>query len=119
VAVESELLEPMGEFGRALRRLLRQIDKPESNEASAELVVKMQRACLDAKGMEPSLVHKQPEAEKARFLLGYRKKMIELMGALLRLESDLLDGDNEKAQASLAAVRKIEDDGHSVYREEE
>ena len=58
-------------------------------------------------------------ADRAKFLLDYRKEMVRLLERSLRLETALLDGQQEAAQAALEELRGMEDPAHERFTEEE
>lgn len=112
-----ELAEQMALFGRSFRRLRRQVSNPEKRDQSLELTLKMQDVCQSAKLLAPSNAEGMGAEAKAKFVLGYRKEMIELMEALLELEVALLEENFEGAGKAFERVHEIEEEGHAEFRD--
>ena len=100
----------MKEMNRLLRRLKRQIAKPDKKADSLAKVNMMQELAVCAKGKTPGTVAKENKNKQAAYLGHYRSGMIELVRNLLELE-ELLIADKfadakVKAKTGLKALLK-------------
>ena len=116
---EGPLHEGMSRMNRAMRTLRKSLRDESRNAESLEVIVEAQRAASLTKTETPALTAKQPEAERAAFLVAYRQEIIRVERALLDLEEAVLAGDNEKAQELLKAAKAMEGPGHERFTEEE
>jgi soluble cytochrome b562 len=108
----------MEEMNDNLKKLRKSIKNASENAASLETLSKMQHATVAAKVLVPARAAKVPEADRAKFLAGYRKDMAALLEHLCKIEVALLDNDNAKAEELFKGLKKVEDDGHEKYSEE-
>ena len=116
-AADTELAKQMEQIEDAMKKLRRTLKKPEDNAKSLELVAQMQQAAVASKSQTPAMAAGVPEAERQKFVQGYRKDMSRFIADMCQLEIDLLDGDNAKAVATFEKLKKWEDDGHEKYTE--
>ncbi len=86
--------------------------------ARLDLVVGMQSAAKTTKTMLPPFAEQQPEAERAAFVLAYRKEMIAVEEELLRLERAILDADLAAAKECYKKLKQMEEDGHARFTED-
>jgi soluble cytochrome b562 len=117
-AEDTELAKQMEEMNDNLKKLRKSIKNASENAASLETLSKMQHATVAAKVLVPARAAKVPEADRAKFLAGYRKDMAALLEHLCKIEVALLDNDNAKAEELFKGLKKVEDDGHEKYSEE-
>lgn len=118
-AEASPLHKQMEILQEAVKQLRRQVKDPARNPQSLELVVQMQTSVILAKTYVPPLAQTLAEEKRPEFLMGYRKKMIELADALLELELALLDGKNAQAEELLKKSLELRFKGHQQYKGEE
>ncbi len=116
---ESALHEGMKQLKRSIRTLRKSLKDEGRNEESLLAIVEAQRGVSLCKTEVPPFTKKQPEAERAAFVLAYRSKLIQVERALLDLEEAMLAGDNEKSQGLLKIVKKMEGPGHDRFTEDE
>ncbi len=117
-AEDTELQKQMEVIEDGMKKLRRSLKKAEDNAQSLETIGKMQAAAIACKTEVPPAAAKVPEADRAKFLAGYRKGMVALVAEMCQMEIALLDGDNAKAEELFKGLKKIEDDGHEKYSEE-
>ena len=118
VADDTELATQMEEMQAQLKKLRKTVKDPAQNKESLEILAKFQQATLASKSQTPAKAKNVPEAERAKFLAGYRKEMAMLLQHLLQIEVAIVDGDNAKAEELFKGLKQIEDDGHEKYSEE-
>ncbi len=118
MADDTELAKQMEIMQDELKKLRKSIKEPAENAASLETLGKLQLATVASKGLPPAMAKNVPEAERAKFLAGYRKDMAALLEHLCKIEVALIDNDNAKAEELFKGLKKIEDDGHEKYSEE-
>ncbi len=70
----------------------------------------IQRGCLAAKSSKPEHLEGDPE----KTLETFRRGQVKLMGLLLELETAILDGKNDQAQAVFAKVAEHRDASHTA-----
>ena len=116
-AEDTELMKQMEEMQDHLKKLRKSIKDPKENAASLETLTKFQQLTVTSKALVPARAAQVPEAERAKFVAGYRKDMAALLGHLCQIEVALLDNDNAKAEELFKGLKQIEDDGHEKYSE--
>ncbi len=117
-AEDTELAKHMEEMQDNLKKLRKSVKTPAEDAASLESLTKMQQATVASKALTPKKAATLPEADRAKFVAGYRKEMAALLEHLCKIEVALLDNDNAKAEELFKGLKKIEDDGHEKYSEE-
>ena len=115
---DTELAKQMEEMDDDLKKLRKSLKVPAENSASLELLTKLQQVTVSCKALIPAKAAELPEAEKAKFVAGYRKDMAVLLTHLCQIETAVIDGDNAKAEELFKGLKKIEDDGHEKYSDE-
>ena len=117
-AEDTELAKQMEVIQDNLKKLRKSVKSAAENAQSLESLDKMQQATVASKAMTPAKAKSVPEAERAKFLAGYRKDMAALLEHLCKIEMALLDNDNAKAEELFKGLKKVEDDGHEKYSDE-
>jgi soluble cytochrome b562 len=99
------------------KKLDKAIDKGDM-ETVAKLAVDMERAVWDAKTKTPEKADSISDAkEKAEFVLGFRKQLIQLEKALLDLEVAALDGKADDAKKIYTeTIKPMKKEGHARYK---
>ena len=116
---KSELNNTMEDMDEVFKKLRRSIRKAEQNEASLKLIQELQTKAVSCKDMVPTKAAKVPEADRAKFVVAYRKEMAAVIIDLLQMEQALLDGDNAKAQDIYKAIGEREDKDHDQFMQKE
>ena len=116
---KSELNSEMEDMDEAMKKLRRSIRKAEQNEASLKLLAEIQQKAVSSKGMIPTKTAKVPEADRAKFVLAYRREMAAVIIDLCQMEQALLDGDNAKAQEIYKAIGTREDKDHDQFMQKD
>jgi len=98
-------------LNRSLRELKATLADPAARDRSLAAVWGMERGCLQAKSAKPE--HLEGDAELQ--LDTFRRNQIKLMTMLLEIETAILDGKTEVAQAVLAKVESLRDDQHKAF----
>lgn len=98
---------------QGLRVLRDAAGDPSKKDASLQAVVLMQRGCLAAKASAPKHLKQGVSVDE------YRREQIKLMGMLLELESNLLDGKHDQAAAMVDKLAKYRDESHEKFGEGE
>jgi soluble cytochrome b562 len=114
----SALEESMETMNKALKTLRMQLADPGKNASSLELVAEMQKQALISKGLVPARAAKIPAGDRPKFLTAYRHAMVGLMSELLKLETALIEGKNDQADAIAKGLNKVKADGHEKFQEE-
>ncbi len=117
-AAEGPLDESMQTLQAGVKGLDKALEKREVEKA-LELVTGMQKAAHEAKlGTPPKAAEVTDAAEKAKFLSGYRLKLIELEHGLLDVEAALVEGKIDDAKKALdAKVKPVKKAGHDAYKD--
>jgi len=118
-APDSVLESHMHGIEDALHALRRSLKDPAKSADSLASIAKLQTDAVVAKSELPRMLPHVPEAERAAFVVEYRREMVRLLEASLKLESAVLDGKPEPIQAAFEALRSMEDPAHDRFTEEE
>ncbi|MFK7850863.1 MAG: cytochrome b562 [Akkermansiaceae bacterium] len=109
----AEEMDAMNDAYKAMRRLDDLSKGPELARTAQDAMVK---AIVEL----PSLVKEMPEGpEKAKAAAEYRKMMGELIATLATLELAFLDGDKDKVDEVIKAMRESKKEGHDKFMEDE
>lgn len=104
----------MKQLNGALKSLKENIDKADQKEQNLMLVATMERACLTAKSAKNPTLKGDPK-DAAKTLVEYQRAQIKLMGMLLELETQVLDGKNDAAKASIAKLFEYKESSHETF----
>lgn len=101
-----------------VKGLEKALEKKEVEKALG-LVADMQKAAQEAKLGTPAKAAEVTDAkDKAKFLTGYRLKLIELQRGLLDVEAALVEGKADEAKKALEAkVKPVKKVGHDTYKD--
>jgi len=113
---------PLEESMQALQAGVKGLDKAlekKEVEKALGLVADMQKAAHEAKvGVPEKAAALTDAAEKAKFLSGYRLKLIELERGLLDVEAALVEGKVDDAKKALdTKVKPVKKAGHDAYKD--
>jgi len=98
-----------------MKKLKRTLKKSDQNEASLKILAKVIEASNECKELCPAKAEKMPEAEKAKFIEGYRKAMATVIDTLEQMQKALQAGDNAKAIELQKSLKEQKEDGHDKY----
>lgn len=115
---ESALHETMEEVGPTVRKLRGALAKKDAAE-SLMLIHQLQSLTAEALKHQPDLADTQPDADRAKFVLAYKRQMAQLYQAELDLEEALLNGDHDQAQALYKSLHEHKEKGHAQFQEKE
>ncbi len=113
------LKDNMKAMNRAYRKLRKQISDPGQNVSSIQLLHTMQQELIKGFGIVPEKTADIPIKQQGKFVLSYKRKMVELLTALLNAEAALLDGDNAAAQQQVGKLNQIKKEGHREFQKDE
>ena len=116
---KSELNNHMEDIDEMMKKLRRTIRKPESNEESLKLLTDIETQMVASKALIPTKAEKVPEADRAKFVMAYRKEMARVIGVFCQMEEALLDGDNKKAQELYKEITTAEDKDHDQFMQKD
>jgi hypothetical protein len=115
---DTELSKHMEEIDANYKKLRKSVKSPAENAASLDLLTKMQHDTVASKALVPAKLSTVKEADRPKFIAGYRKEMAALLEHLCKIEVALVDNDNAKAEDLVKQIKKIEDDGHEKFSDE-
>lgn len=113
---DTPLDKQMGAIRGAFNKLRKQVADPASNAASLELATKLREAAEASVKLIPERAADEPEAERAKFVADYQEKMKLFVAEAKKLEAALKDGKNEEAVTIVAALGKMQRQGHHAFR---
>ncbi len=109
----------MKALNRAYRKVRKQISDPAQNTSSVQLLQAIQLEVTRGIAIVPDRASEMPVNEQGRFVLSYKRKMVEFLTILLDIESALLDGDNSLAQQQFSKLYQIKKEGHREFQKQE
>ena len=112
---ESPLVQSMERMEAALKALRRFVRDPESRAGSLAALDDLQRGIVEAKTHAPPMAADLPEAERADFVLAYRRAMSEALSDAAALEQAVIDGDVERSKELWLRLSDREDAGHERF----
>jgi hypothetical protein len=118
-AEQPQLADLMKSIGRAHRKLRRQAKESSQRDESLALVRSMQRSAATALSLQPAMTDGLPRDKQDAFVLAYKRKKIQLLGALLDLEEALLAGKFERAAQITKNLGTIKKEAHEKFQEQE
>jgi len=102
-------------INRGMKALKPLIESPGAPEDALKILWAIEKDALLAKSMDPIHIKggKTPENFAA-----YRKGQIELLGMLLKLETEIMDAKHDDAKATFAAIIAYKDKAHDQFQDE-
>jgi soluble cytochrome b562 len=116
---DTPLMKEMEKLDAAMEFLKRSVIDAAQDAKSLEQITLAQQACVAAKSLIPKMAPHVAEAERAKFVVSYRKGMATLLIELANLETAVLDGDRDRARATWKKLDGMKDDGHNEFTEGE
>jgi hypothetical protein len=118
-ALDEELEEAMRDMNGALKSLGKGVDAS-TRDAALEALSRFEHAAITAKALTPGRAAKIDEKQRAEFVVGYRKTLVEALKLTLDAEVAILDGKYKDADEILKnKLMAIKKSGHDKYQEEE
>ena len=116
---ETELGGKMGKMNGAFRKLRRQAGDATKNAESLQLVATLRENAEAAAKLVPAKADSIPEADRAKWIEGYKSKMAEMIEAIGKLEAAFKADNNEEAVKIVQSLGALQKDGHGEYRKKE
>ncbi len=117
-AVDEELEELMYSLKRHLKGAAQALQDPSMEAEALDHIAQLQAAAHAAKVLEPSNLDEIPEGERAQHVRSYRRDMAEVLGVLVDMEIDVLEGRREEAAGKLAdPLYKLREAAHEKYQD--
>jgi soluble cytochrome b562 len=116
---ETELTKQMDKMNGAFRKLRRQAKDATKNADSLAQVAILKEFALASAKLEPAKAATLPEADRKKWVDGYRAKMTETLANIDKLEAALKAGQNEEADKLVIELNNQQRAGHKEYRAEE
>ncbi len=116
---KTELQQHMGKNQKAFLRIRRWSKDPEKNAKTLEQVVVLQQEFLHAKSLVPKKAEGLGDEEKKTFIRAFRKGIIKMISLALKLETQLLDGDNKAAQETVKEMLDHQRQSHEKFKGED
>lgn len=113
---ETELGKTMEKLNGAWRKLRKQAPDPASNASSLELIATIAAATEKALTLQPDKTKDLPEADRAKYVEGYKTKMKEFNAKLAKLNDAFKAGDNPGAVALIKELGTLQREGHKEYK---
>ena len=112
---ESVLGTEMEAMGKSLKALKKSSKDAANKEESLKHVADLKKQSIACKTEIPKVVAKAPEGERAKLTEGYVKMMDDVIAELDKLEKAVTAGDADATQASIKALKVLEETGHEKY----
>ena len=113
---ETELDGKMEKMNGAFRKLRRQAADPTKNAESIALVATLKENATAAAKLVPAKADTIPEADRAKFLEGYRSKMADMLAAIDKLAAAFQANQNDDAVKIIQDMGAMQKEGHHEYR---
>lgn len=113
---DTELGKTMEVLNKAWRKLRKQVNDPASNASSVELVATVKEQTEKALTLQPDKAKDLPEADRPKFIEGYKAKMKEFHDKLDKLSDAFKANDNTTAAALLKELGLLQREGHKEYK---
>jgi len=104
---------------KAFLRIRKWSKDPAKNAKTLEQVVTLQQEFLHAKSLVPKMAAGLGDEKKKTFILAYRKGIIKMISLTLKLETQLLDGDNKAAQETVKEMLEHQRQSHEKFKEKD
>ena len=115
--LDTELAKQMEIMDESMKKLRRTLRKPDSNPDSLVLIEKLEKACVASKDLVPAMASKIPEAERAKWVEGYKKEMETTIKTVGEMKAAVKANNNDKANELYKMLKQQEDKGHEKYTE--
>ncbi|MGH7133313.1 MAG: cytochrome b562 [Phycisphaerales bacterium] len=108
--------QSMKQMNGALKELKDNISKADKKDDNLNAISQMQRAAVNAKNAKPTNLKGTdlPKAQEA-----FRRAMIQMLGMMLELETQVMDGKTDQAQATLKKIEAFEEKSHEQFAKED
>ena len=113
---DTELGKTMDVLNKAWKKLRKQVTDPASNASSVELVAIVKEQSEKALTLQPDKAKDLPEADRPKFIEGYKAKMKEFHDKLDKLSDAFKANDNTTAAALLKELGLMQREGHKEYK---
>lgn len=113
-----DIADWMGVINDNQKKLRRSARKKEFDDESIKLVAEMIEAAKVTRDMVPPMAEKIPQAEREKFIEGYKKEMDLLIAELNGLETALKEKRYDDAAKSIDKLNDLKKSGHDKYVEE-
>lgn len=100
----------MKSMNRAFRTIRQSIAKPDAKDQVLAAINQMQAGAVAAKGQVPAVLG--TPGDVAASTLEYRRALIDLVKALIQLETDVLDGKSDAAAAGVEKIQAMREEMH-------
>ncbi len=118
-APESELEELMYVLKRHLKGASTALQDPTQEAAALEHIAELQKAALAAKLLAPANLDELPEDERDQHTREFRRDMAKVLGVLVAMEIDVLEGHGDKAMARVVdPLFPMREAAHEKYQSE-
>ncbi len=116
---KTELQQHMGKNQKSFLRIRKWSKDPEKNAKTLDQVVMIQQEFLHAKLLVPKKAEGLGDKEKKTFILAFRKGIIKMISLALKMETQLLDGDNKAAQETVKEMLDHQRQSHEKFKGED
>lgn len=113
---DTKLALYMKDINKGLRGLRSTLREPERNAESIAAVRELQILITKSRAEDPARTAELPEDQRAAYALEYQKMMLDFGMKVMELESALLEGDNEAAQAVWKDVNGMKSPAHEKFK---
>lgn len=111
------LQEAMGTLQTGQRALRKLVQDPAANrDALLGTLASMQGGALTAYGIPPAAPDGKSEAEQHAWRIGFQRRMIGLVDALLAMELATYEQDAEALSAGYGTLGDLKKAGHDLYQ---
>lgn len=113
---DTPLGKEMEKIGKALKSVNRDLADASKKADNIKKVDDAKAACAAASKLDPAKTKEVPEAEKAKFIEGYKASMVEMGKGLDTLKAALEAGKADDAKAALDKLNAGKKEGHKKYK---
>jgi cytochrome c556 len=116
---ESEMTESMEKMSGAFRRVRRMVGNPDNSAQVLELLATIRTEASASSKLIPMRAEEVPEAQRAKFVEDFQKRMAEFIAAVEKTEAAVKARDFAAATAMVNDLAAMQKAGHKDFKKDD